>query len=118
MIKVTNYPVIGQVTRATNGRLTLTPDQELIRAGILFLVERMVPTDRRLAVPGGMLRFAESGRLFALLARALPECHAALDEGVVIDARFRDIADPMEATFTAQEIRDRLAPPWNWGKRR
>ena len=118
MIRVGNYPVIGQVTRAANGRLTLTPEQDLMREGVLFLVERMVPTDRRLAVPGGMLRFAESGRLFALLARALPECHTALNEGAAIDARFRDIPDPMEAAFTAQEIRDRLAPPWNWGKRR
>lgn len=118
MIKVTKYPVIGQVARAANGRLTLTPEQDLMREGILFLVERMVPTDRRLAVPGGMLRFAESGRLFALLARALPECHAALDEGALIDARFRDIADPMEAAFTVHEIQSRLAPPWNWGKQR
>lgn len=118
MIPVGKYPVIGQVTRAANGRLTLTPEQDLMREGILFLVERMVPTDRRLALPGGMLRFAESGRLFSLLARALPECHTALDECAVIDARFRDIADPMEAAFTVQEIRDRLAPPWNWGKQR
>ena len=118
MIKVTNFPVIGQVTRATNGRLTLTPEQTLMRAGIRFLVERMAPTDRRRAAPGGTRRCAESGRPVARLARALPECHTALDEGAVIDARFRDIADPMEAGFTAQEIRDRLAPPWNWGKRR
>ncbi len=118
MIRVEKYPVIGQITRNPAGRLTLTPEQKLDREGILYLVERMAPTDRRLAVPGGMLRFAESGRLMAMLARALPECYAALDEGAVIDARFRDIADPMEAGFTVHEIQSRLAPPWNQGVRR
>ena len=38
--------------------MTLTPEQTLTREGILYLVERMTPTDRRLAVPGGMVRFA------------------------------------------------------------
>ncbi|MGI3185622.1 hypothetical protein [Nioella aestuarii] len=118
MIPVDKYPVIGQVTRSPAGRLTLTPDQDLMREGILYLVERMTPTDQRLAVPGGMLRFAESGRLFAMLARALPECHAALHEGAIIDARFRDWPDLMAAAFTVQEIQDRRAPPWNWGRRR
>lgn len=118
MIRVEKYPVIGQVTRTDAGRLTLTPDQTLARSGILYLVERMVPTDPRLAVPGGMLRFAESGELVAMLARALPECHAALDEGATIDARFRDWPDQMAAAFTVQEVQDRLAPPWNRGQRR
>jgi len=118
MIRVEKYPVIGQVTRTSAGRLTLTPDPDMTRVGILYLVERMVPTDQRLAVPGGMLRFAESGRLMAMLARALPECHAALDEGVVIDARLRDWPDLMAAAFTVQEVQDRRAPPWNRGQRR
>ena len=118
MIRVETYPVIGQVTRNANGRLILTPEQDLRREGILYLVERMIPTDQRLAVHGGMLRFAESGRLMAMLARALPECHTALDEGALIEARFRDIADPMEAGFTVHEIQSRLAPPWNRGLRR
>jgi len=104
--------------RTRDGRLTLTPEQDLMRQGILFLVERMIPTDRRLSLPGGMLRFAESGHLFALLARKHAECHAALDEGAMIDARFRHWEDPMAAAFTVQDVRDRLAPPWNRGRRR
>jgi hypothetical protein len=118
MIRIEKFPVIGQVTRNAAGRLSLKPEQTLTREGILYLVERMTPTDRRLAVPGGMVRFAESGRLVAMLARALPECHAALDEGAIIDARFREWSDPMAAAFTVQEVQDRLAPPWNRGTRR
>lgn len=119
MIDVGQYPVIGQVTRSPAGRLTLTPDQNLRREGILYLVERMFPTNPRLAVPGsGLLRYAQSGRLEALLARALPECHAALDERATIDARFRDMSDPMDAAFTVQEIQSRRGPPWNRGTRR
>jgi len=53
-----------------------------------------------------------------MLARALPECHAALDEGAIIDARFRDWPDLMAAAFTVQEVQDRRGPPWNRGQRR
>lgn len=118
MIEIDKYPLIGQVTRTAAGRLTLTPEQTLRREGILYLIERMVPTGPRLALPGGLLRFAESGRLMAMLARALPECHAALDEGAIIDARFRDWPDLMAAAFTVQEVQDRRGPPWNRGQRR
>jgi len=118
MICVDQYPVIGQVTRTDAGRLTLTPEQSLTRSGILYLVERMVPNDPRLAIPGGMLRFADSGQLVVMLARALPDCHTALGTGAVIDARFREMTDDRDAAFTVQEVQDRRAPPWNRRPRR
>lgn len=113
MIAPEDYPWIGTIGSAASGPLPLFPPQSMDRTGILLLVERTPPPEPRVAFGDATLRLAVDGRLDQMLNWLLPDARAALRQGAVVDAHFRDIADKMAAAFTCQEIASRRSPAWN-----
>ncbi len=102
-MKFHEFVKLGRIIKA-NGRFRLDPDQPLGRRGIVALFEDEIP------------RYVMDGEIQTILAWRHPHLETALVAGRRVDLLFRDMPEPMEAAFTAQDIYSRM--PLDWQPRR